>query len=431
MEAIKCLAADKSSNFIISGSDDSNLHVWSLAALLSFVSVETNVRVSGLEALPLRRFSDHHAPISALCVGSGGGASSFAISGSRDGTCIIWDYMTGDSLRTYLLPSAALTLIVDPVDRVFYAGYDDGSIHSVGILYPQGVPRILAESETSAAPVQLRSKDRWRSPEVSNQRTVALGVSFDGTLLVSGHEDGKIHVWDVAKRARVRCAFDHQAPISNIVMLPPEGFPSKSADSDKTATIQRPKIGGTFGVTNDIPQERMIPKDYSLTRHFDHDLEVPRLSGVCNEKQLLVEFDAYLHHPAYPTSLLREGLNDFAKSSSERDRSWSDRSPDSNGNSEEFQQLHRHLGASRKLYRHTAEQVQSLKNELHWFQRREKFREEAKKTRRLRRLEEADVMRRLALGDISDDVSTGKVMERFKNGRGESSDTSDEMSERK
>ncbi|KAK9659917.1 Pre-rRNA-processing protein ipi3, partial [Basidiobolus ranarum] len=47
----------------------------------------------------------------------------------------------------------------------------------------------------------------------------SLALSFDGTLLISGSEDGSAMVWDVTSRQMIRSFTQHKGPITNVSVI--------------------------------------------------------------------------------------------------------------------------------------------------------------------------------------------------------------------
>ncbi|SLM34719.1 WD40/YVTN repeat-like-containing domain [Lasallia pustulata] len=212
LQTITCLAADSTANFLLSGSLDSNIHVWSLPTLLSFASSSVNdISQPSLHA-PLRSLANHRAAITALTVGHSASNTNIAVSASKDNTCIVWDYHTGAALHTFLLPSTPLCLTLDPADRAVYAGYDDGSIQLVDFYKNASLTQALHDPALQSTPTQALPSDRWALPSAATSAALCLDVSYDGTSILSGHQNGKVQIWDIAKgRYNIQLA-DFSAP---------------------------------------------------------------------------------------------------------------------------------------------------------------------------------------------------------------------------
>lgn len=226
LQALSCIAATQS--YLTSGSEDSNIHVWSIPNLLSLTSTEPHQ--------PLRSLSNHRAAVTSVCLGHSESTTNICVSASKDNTIIVWNYHTGDLLRTFLLQSTSLCLVLDPCDRGVYVGFDDGSLQLVEFFQPDSTLNPLYDTRLQTTPVQIILPP-WTAP-FDTGSTLSLGVSYDGTAILSGHASGKIAQWDTGRRAFSAEIADLNAPVTNLVMLSP--FPGKRMM--KATTVVKPKL---------------------------------------------------------------------------------------------------------------------------------------------------------------------------------------------
>jgi pre-rRNA-processing protein IPI3 len=224
---VTCLAT--TDLHLASGSDDANIHIWSIPRLLSLNSSSTHE--------PLRSLSNHRAAITSLGMGSSGSSLNICVSASRDNTVIVWNYHTGDLLRTFLLPSTPLCLALDPCDRGVYIGFEDGSLQLVEFVRSDSAFNELYDSRLQTTPVQITSAPWVVSSEVGPTHT--LGLSYDGTIIISGHESGKIMQWNTSRSGVSTEIGDLNAPVTNLIMLSP--FPTRRLT--QASTVIKPKLG--------------------------------------------------------------------------------------------------------------------------------------------------------------------------------------------
>ena len=154
-----------------------------------------------------------------------------------DNTVIVWNYNTGDLLRTFLLPSTPLCLALDPCDRAIFIGFEDGSIQIIEFLQANSALNPLYDSKLQDTPVQV-TLPPWTAPSELGA-VHCLGLNYDGTSLLSGHASGKIAQWDTGRRAFSGEIVDLNAPVTNLLMQSP--FPAKRMT--KIATVVKPKLG--------------------------------------------------------------------------------------------------------------------------------------------------------------------------------------------
>ncbi len=311
LQAITCLGVDRNSNFLLTGSKDSNVLVWSLPALLSFSS-------SSDERIPIHHLDYHRSEITALVVGHSTSTADIAVSASKEETVHIWDYHAGTLLRTVLVPSAPLSLALDPADRALYAGYADGSVQLIEFFARNQIlaasSRIqdahinpLHDDVNSAAAIQPPESSIFSATSQNLGPALALALSWDATTLLSGHESGMIAAWDIARGAYQSTLCTLPGPVSNLQFLQPSGFPSAPPPTLKINNIVKPKIsiGG-------IDDNTTIPDKYTFTAQPISQLRKPHFSATEPPVHAGTSFEASLAYPGFPAALLEEGIAELA-----------------------------------------------------------------------------------------------------------------------
>ncbi|KAJ4386310.1 Pre-rRNA-processing protein ipi3 [Gnomoniopsis smithogilvyi] len=244
VQAVSCIATTP--YHLLTGSDDSNVHVWSLARLLEFDSNE--------EHEPTVSFSNHRGAITDLAVSSGDNPeTSLCVSASKDKTCVIWNYRSGEVLRTLLFPTFPLCLALDPCACAVFVSTDQGSIYSVDFFGSK--PLLGPKSEESSTVVQVTTAF-CTAPAESGPAT-CLSLAHDGTTLLSGHPKGQIHAWSITDKAAssgVKELTNLNAAITNIVFVPPMVH---AAPVVKAWTIVKPS---------------QVQRTYSFSAQFEADL---------------------------------------------------------------------------------------------------------------------------------------------------------------
>jgi pre-rRNA-processing protein IPI3 len=313
---VTSIVADPTSNFILSGSTDSNIHVWSLPALLSFATVDTSVQHDPRS--PIHTLSNHRGAITALVCGHGYGAANIAVSASADQSVIIWDYRKGIALRTYLLGDVPQVLALDSIDRGFYAAYQDGSVQLVDLYAFTGATNALYEEASSQIAVQPGDENRWSVEGQELGQALSLGLSWDGSRLLSGHQNGKIVAWDTGKGKFVSVINTLPGPVTNLMMLLPTGFPNSQLQSFKAHTVVKPRVNMDGG---SALNSSMIPGSYAFTAQFTSQLPPTNFSAtaapvrghaVSLDAQMKSDFETALTHPFFPSSMLDSGLAELA-----------------------------------------------------------------------------------------------------------------------
>lgn len=310
------VSVDATSNFLLSGSADSSVHVWSIPSLLSFSNQDTHS--------PLHTLSAHRSAITALVTGHSSSSLNIAVSASKDNTAIIWDYQNNTLLRTILLPATPLSLALDPADRAVYATYEDGSVQILHFYSPYFSSDSPEDANTThknnplydeahaAMPVQPPASTRWNPPSDDVGAALSAMLSYDGSVLTTGHASGKILTWDIPL-SRYSSTFPTSAsvlpgPVTNLVPLPITGFPAKRQDNStrtKIHAVVKPK----HGAFENRDMEGAVPGNYKIAAQLLGSLSVPSFSASeIYDQNEDSEFLRALSHPSFPSDMLSQGL---------------------------------------------------------------------------------------------------------------------------
>ena len=299
LQAVSCLCITPKNEYVISSSADSSIHVWSPARLVAF---ERSFEGYGNEEpsnAPVKTFSAHRSAITGLSCGHSHSTTNFAVSVADDGTCYIWHVESCQILRTLLLPSLVISIALDPADRIIYFGCDDGRIQSWDIFQQAAKTNMPLSSSSSMPPIQLQAKDSWSAPSTEIGAVNCLTLSYDGTSLLSGHTNGTIIRWDVAKHRIMNEITNLGQPVTTIQMLFPEGFPNRTRPQYILANVVKPNLefasmkeNGTCG----------IPAKYQL--HVT--ITAPNLKSEHDE------FEESLTGPGIPDSILDAAIRSLS-----------------------------------------------------------------------------------------------------------------------
>ncbi|KAK5113142.1 hypothetical protein LTR85_010960 [Meristemomyces frigidus] len=319
LNAVTALAVDPTSNFLLSASADSNVHVWAIPSLLSFANVGTEGFAQ------LSTFTSHREGVTALAVGHSSSSCNIAVTTSTDNRCLVWDYHTNTVLRTFLLPSVPRCVTLDAADRAVYVGYEDGSVQQLDLLSPGKADSAQLQSVIDSAdgtvPRQPSTAPRWRAPNSSTDAALSIGLSFDSCTLLSGHQSGAVLAWDVAS-GRVQTnvlQIPLPGPVSNLLFLPVIGLPEKSKRRLNVLAVVKPKFGA-FDSANGF-----VPGNYALNVELASNLHSTESA-----------FQQALTAPSFGQKLIDEGLSELASWGKNADTTANG---DATGDSEDFMAL--------------------------------------------------------------------------------------------
>lgn len=294
LQSVTVLASSAADDFVLSGSEDSNIHVWSLISLLSLPSHGSIAQ--GETKTPQHTLSGHREPITAIVMGHSKTNVDIAISSSKDDSIIVWNYKMSLQLRTILLSSAALCLSLDPGDRGLYAGLVDGTIQIIDFFAQSDASSVY---EVSSTPIQPNTSGRISQSSTSPAGSIlSLALSYDSTTLVSGHMSGKILSWDVGRPAfSSQIAEYPAAPITNLQFLPPGGFHSARSSGYGQQTIVKPRMNDAFSG----PRGGSLTGAYALSMHF--------VTSTSRPHEMVTEFERALRKPIFSHNVLEESIS--------------------------------------------------------------------------------------------------------------------------
>lgn len=384
---------------------------------------------------PQLTLSSHRGPITAIAFGRSRTKTNIAVSASKDNTVIVWDYLSGRCLQNFLLSSPAQCLSLDPVDRAIYAGHADGSIHFLDLFSKTALSQNIRDASIQATPTQPGENDRWRLPtEGEGQGVLSIDISYDGTSLISGHEDGKMNSWDIAKGQFTSTLHDYTLPITNLLMLPPIGWPKPKIPHTRLRHVVKPRYESTFSNDSARGVSRDVPLHYTFTTYLPSSLSMSHFSATADSA-----FQEALTHPCFPKTLLEEGLTAFNSSSSAaptqplRQGSPATKLTDDAKELLEVEKLRKqNTSLTQQLGEALARGKEAVKENLRHDRERWKQQEEArmkaerKKRRRLRRLKiEENARKRVMDEPVEEDEEMGDAPKEAEDDQDLSSDTDD------
>ncbi|KAL3489322.1 WD40-repeat-containing domain protein [Aspergillus germanicus] len=300
LRPVTAVVVDPTTNFILSGSADATIHVWSLVDLLSFTKPPSG-RDRQPPNSPIRTFSNHRAAVTAISVGHSTGRYNIAVSTAQDNTAIAWDYRTGNVLRNFLLPANAISLSLDPVDRAFYVGYEDGSLQSVDFYKDHSIQHPLHDPSLQSTPAQIPAEERWLPPSADSGAAHTLTLSYDGMVLLSGHENGKVYSWNVGRRKYASTVADLTHPVTNAIMQPLAGLYQQAASLKRVShTIVKPRFDHSLSENSQFAGT--VPADYEFNTHILSEATSARPDWFMNA----------FSNACFPTSMLEQGLAELA-----------------------------------------------------------------------------------------------------------------------
>ena len=212
---------------------------------------------------------------------------------------------------------------------------------------------------------------------------------------------------------------DFAAPVTNIVMLKPAGFPNLQKPAVKLHNVVKPRYesfvngdNGMSGIT--------IPTKYTFVAQFTSTIPLPFPAAPTS-------FHQALHQSSFPIALLEESLAGLASPQKGFDAS-TDASELANLRAQNAA-LSSRLGDAEERHRSAAAIVLEQQKENWRRQKDEEIKAARKKRRRLRKIKIAEVARKREMGEAVDGEEEDDMSERGQDEEENLSSSTDEMTE--
>ncbi|CAI9113104.1 OLC1v1013645C1 [Oldenlandia corymbosa var. corymbosa] len=194
--SISCLVFSKDDSFLISGTEDGVIAVWSMIGLLDENSC-------GFVPSLLSYSADHKGIITGLLPTSSN-ANYNVISSSLDGTCKVWDVVTGKLLSTQAFQLPITAIVLDALETILFSGTENGTIFVNN--FDAGLDDLFPNPN---------------GPQVvlNGHKKSISALAFSSLGLISASDDCTVCLWDVANYVILR-RFNHfKGPITNVLVV--------------------------------------------------------------------------------------------------------------------------------------------------------------------------------------------------------------------
>ncbi|XP_054807733.1 protein ROOT INITIATION DEFECTIVE 3-like [Prosopis cineraria] len=184
-------------SLLISSSDDGMICVWSLISLL-------DVEGTGSSLSLLHSWSAHESTITGLLTTSGN-YFPVLVSSSLDGTCKVWDFISGRLVQSLVHHLAITSIFLYQGEGILFYGSVNG--HVIGKKLDVGVE----EEPSSIASDQLL--------ELKGHSGTITALTSGQAGLISASEDNTICIWDVINLTVIQRIDVEKGKITNLVVV--------------------------------------------------------------------------------------------------------------------------------------------------------------------------------------------------------------------
>ncbi|KAK9453916.1 WD40-repeat-containing domain protein [Dipodascopsis uninucleata] len=234
-DAVKSIVFSSDDSLFFSGGSDAKIYTWRLMDFISSQSSESNVEA-------LASCNHHSLGITQLYCGYGSAKDCKLYSVSLDGTCRVWHAISLRLISTFIGIEALHSLVVDPVERAIYVGCESGRIIQINLFAIDNGSLIYIGGLQKTIEIKADSVTSFTQ---HNSKVLALDLSYDASVLVSGSEDTTVMVWDVSTRQVLRNIKQTKGPVSfvKIIQKAPKGdyvnIPSLKFTVDPTSLARQ------------------------------------------------------------------------------------------------------------------------------------------------------------------------------------------------
>lgn len=145
----------------------------------------------------------------------------------------MWNYRTGQVLRTLLFTSIPLCATLDPCARALVVASEDGSIFLVEFF---GDKPLLGSRSAELSSIVVQVNSPLGVADADAGPATCLALNYNGTALITGHTKGKILKWNLTDNSHPAELANLNAAVTNLAFIPLLASPQ----SHQTTTVVKP-----------------------------------------------------------------------------------------------------------------------------------------------------------------------------------------------
>ncbi|KAK9475281.1 WD40-repeat-containing domain protein [Dipodascopsis tothii] len=191
-QAVRAAVFSADDSLLVTAGGDGRISSWRVLDLVTAAAGYRPVQ-------PVASASQHSLAVTALAAGPGGDQRLYSCSDDR--TLRVWDLRTLRAAQTAVFPERLTSVALDPAERCVYVGCADGRVFQLDL-----VGRAVGRAGADVIEIDAVTHGQQAARPL-HHHTAAVGglaVSTDGTRLVSGSLDGRVHVWDTSTQQVLR-----------------------------------------------------------------------------------------------------------------------------------------------------------------------------------------------------------------------------------
>lgn len=182
-------------------------------------------------------FKNHTLPVTCLSISNN--IDGYFASSSLDCTCNIYHIPSKSCLFSILFPNKVTALLYNN-DNLF-AGCSDGNIYYINLSFYSISQSCYSNNIFQNNRIQNDNNSKIQGPiNANNSCITSLQLSIEDNILISGHENGEIVLWDNISKQLLKVINHHTSKITNILLMnKPNGISDTYNPSFEAVTFQK------------------------------------------------------------------------------------------------------------------------------------------------------------------------------------------------
>ncbi|CCH44739.1 Pre-rRNA-processing protein [Wickerhamomyces ciferrii] len=287
-QSVNVLKTTSDGSYLVSGGKDARVLIWKIIDLISFVKDDDKV------IKPVQIISDNTLEITDIFINNSIHQDSKIYTVSRDSTIRVYETTNFQLISTFIVGQQVESIVVDSADRAIYLGLNNGNIRQINIYEPNPATNVL-EAKGGYGKVITLSEDHQLTNTLTHHSpnpVTSLGLSLDGSLLVSGDSSGKITISDVLSKQIVKELKELNSKITNIeVFSTHKNALNQTIDKTSKAippfkrviSNKNPKEQDVVFQVGEDQEEQLFNIEEHLNRVSKESLYFQNLNGVNSE----------------------------------------------------------------------------------------------------------------------------------------------------
>lgn len=203
-------------SMLVTAGKDARVLVWRISDLVQMHRDDEHV------VKPIHVFSDHTLEVTDVQLSNSIAPDTKLYTVSKDSTIRVYSLASLQLLTTFVINGQIESLVVDQAERAMYAGLADGNIRQINLYQPNPATNVLEAQGGYGKTLSLQPDHELKHTITYHHGSsvTQLGLSLDGSTLISGDSQGRVVVVDLVSKQVVKELKSLNGAITNVSLLP-------------------------------------------------------------------------------------------------------------------------------------------------------------------------------------------------------------------